>query len=302
MNEVFGMLEKRVFDTLEKSDLEKTRKQLENIKGPTLCTGVGGSYVVSTFATSILERKNSSIVKNIQPRDMLYENIELYNNVLSCSYGGRNYGVKVAFNNHLTKYLLSHDVYGEENVETILYKSSYQVEKSFISLAATLMPMTLLFDYYLQKDISFIHKYFKEQKYTILGNDTYEILSGKDTLSASCFLESTLIEAGIANVIVHDKYDYCHGRTTLSYNNDHSLILFNNETELDKIILSEADKYYKEVIVLNKENDDLIVNDYIQTIRSMYLTKQIAEEKHIDLSKVNYSPFVKKLYYFKGQM
>ena len=143
MNEVFGMLEKRVFDTLEKSDLEKTRKQLENIKGPTLCTGVGGSYVVSTFATSILERKNSSIVKNIQPRDMLYENIELYNNVLSCSYGGRNYGVKVAFNNHLTKYLLSHDVYGEENVETILYKSSYQVEKSFISLAATLMPITI---------------------------------------------------------------------------------------------------------------------------------------------------------------
>lgn len=302
MNEVFGMLEKRVFDTLEKSDLERVRKQLENIKGSTLCTGVGGSHVVSTFATSVLSRKNSSIVKNIQPRDMLYENIDLYNNVLSCSYGGRNYGVRVSFDNHLNKYLLSHDVYGKEDVETILYKSSYPIEKSFISLAATLMPMSLLLDYYLQKDIGFIHKYFKEVKYDVLGNDTYEILSGIDTLSASTFLESTLIEAGVANVIIHDKYDYCHGRTTLSYNNDHSLILFNNETELDKIILGEADKYYKEVIVLNKENDDLIVNDYIQTIRSMYLAKSLAEKKDINLSKVNYSPFIKKLYYFKGQM
>jgi hypothetical protein len=36
--------------------------------------------------------------------------------------------------------------------------------------------------------------------------------------------------------------------------------------------------------------------------QSMYLTKQIAEEKNIDLSKIEYSPIVKKLYKYNGEI
>jgi len=37
-------------------------------------------------------------------------------------------------------------------------------------------------------------------------------------------------------------------------------------------------------------------------IQSMYLTKYIAEKKSKDLSKVEYSPIVKKLYRYSGKI
>ena len=53
---------------------------------------------------------------------------------------------------------------------------------------------------------------------------------------------------------------------------------------------------------VNYIDESEILDDYQMLIQSMYLTKHIAEKKSKDLSKVEYSPIVKKLYKYNGQI
>lgn len=226
-------------------------------------------------------------------------NKKAYRNVIACSYSGHNFGVDTAFNNDLHKYLFSQ---GERNdAISINYKVS-NLEVSFISLAATLIPMTLLLFYYCE-DINLIKKIL-DSKVTFKTNEgnIYEILSGYETSTATKFIESTMVESGIGIPIVHDKYDFCHGRTTLGFNNTTNLIFFDCDNQLDILYRKELGNYYKNIIKLDKKFNDEIINDYYLTYLSMLLCKEIACKQGKDLSDVDYSPLVKKLYYFKGDM
>ena len=71
----------------------KVYYELSKINGPTLVSGVGGSSVVSEYASKVLAEKNHIITRNTEPRDFKYIDINLYKNVLTCSYSGNNYGV-----------------------------------------------------------------------------------------------------------------------------------------------------------------------------------------------------------------
>ena len=51
-----------------------------------------------------------------------------------------------------------------------------------------------------------------------------------------------------------------------------------------------------QIIKIDFKYNDYIVNDFYLTYKSMLLTKVIAESVSKDLSKVDYSPVVKKLY------
>lgn len=57
MQDNFKLLEERVLDSLEKTDLERIKYELSQIKTPTITTGVGGSSVVSTYAAKVLATK-----------------------------------------------------------------------------------------------------------------------------------------------------------------------------------------------------------------------------------------------------
>ena len=303
MQDNFNLLEKRVLDSLEKTDLERIKYHLSKITTPTITTGVGGSSVVSNYTAKVLSTKNCIIAEHQEPRDMLYKSLRGYDNVIACSYGGRNYGIKTALTTNLNKYLLSGSESPEENITNLTYNSSYEKENSFISLAATLMPMSIMLAYYNDNDISVIKEILETARtYDIKMDKVYEILTGYDTSTASIYLDSTLAEAGLATPVIHDKYSLCHGRTTLSYNNDNSLIHFNRNTELDKIFQEQLPAYYNSVITLDSKYKDPIIDDFYLTYQAMLLSKVMAEEKKIDLSQVDYSPVVKKLYYFKGQM
>ena len=59
---------------------------------------------------------------------------------------------------------------------------------------------------------------------------------------------------------------------------------------------------FEHTYMITEEYVDQILNDYQMLIQSMYLTKYIAEKKSKDLSKVEYSPIVKKLYKYNGQI
>ena len=300
MRENFENSERRVFDSLYNTDLERINYELSKIDGPTLVSGVGGSSVVSEYASKILSNKNRIITRNTEPRDFMYMDTNLYKNVLACSYSGNNYGVELAFLNHLKHYLLASRENSKDDITNLTY-TCLDHEKSFISLAATLIPCSILLNYYLGNNKERIIDSLDSYNYGFdINCDAYEVFSGIETSTASKYLESTMIESGIGIPIIHDKYAYCHGRSTLSTVKNNIAIYFNGNTELDKLLLDELSKYYKDVIVLDFNSN--LFSEYLLLVKCMYLTKYIADKLAKDLSGVDYNPIVKKLYKYNGKI
>ena len=299
----FEYLNDRVIDSLSHTDLEFIKKELGKIQTPTIFSGVGGSSVVSEFGSKVLRNKNEIISINSEPRDFAYNNFNGFQNVVSCSYSGNNYGVDLSFNNNLKHYSLSTNSFDNSDVTYLRYDTTIDKERSFIFLGATLIPISILLSYYSNFNDRVICDYLKEYSFDFdVNSDAYEIFSGIDTSTTSKYLESTLVESGIGIPIVHDKYSYCHGRSTTSINSNNIAIYLNRGTELDKLLLEEIKSYYKDIIILNGKYNDLVFDDYQMLIQAMYLTKYIAEQKQKDLSKVEYSPIVKSLYKYNGKL
>lgn len=300
MSENFNLLPSRVEDALSSTDLVKSRETLKSIQEPTLVTGVGGSKVVAVFTSKILAKKNGIITETLEPRATIYKPLSSYSNILACSYSGTNYGVETSFSNKLNHYLLSSTQVSR--VTNITYQTSLPKEKSFISLAATLIPMSIMLDYYLDGNDEVIYEILNSSLQDVESSQVFEIMSGYDTSTAHTYLESTMVESGLSIPIVHDKYSYCHGRSTTSYHHNHSLIYFDKGTELDSLMLEELLPYYEKIIRLKSKYKDPLIDDYYLTFQSMLLTKLLAEKEKKDLSIIDYSPVVKKLYNYKGVM
>ena len=189
MQENFDLLKKRVIDSFDNTDLDFIRSQLSLLNEPTIFSGVGGSSVVSEFGAKVINRKNGIITINSEPRDFLYRN-NSYKNVVACSYSGNNYGVELSFNNHLKKYLLSNNSFGDPDVTYLKYDTTINKEKSFISLGATLIPVSILMDYYLNGDNNQLFESIIETSFDFnIDSEIYEIFSGYDTSTASKYLE-----------------------------------------------------------------------------------------------------------------
>ncbi|HPF82562.1 MAG TPA: hypothetical protein PLV83_00100 [Bacilli bacterium] len=308
MEENFKMLLDRVIDTLNITDLTRIKDQLNSIKGNTIFIGAGGSSVVAEFAKKVLDTKGINTF--MSARDLNYQNINLYDNIMVFSYSGKGYVLENSLHRNKNVYLLTNGNEKYNGIEIIKYDSSIEKENSFISLASTLMPISIIYYYYdsinYLKTIQEIFRRVKDDiensKFNIKKNDIYEIIGGLEYSSSIKYLETTMIESGISIPVIHDKYDYCHGRSTTSYKNNNSLIYFNNEKELDVLMLEEFKKYYMEIIKIKKYSNDYITNDYYGIINSMFLTKQIAKSKNKDLSKVEHSPLVYRLYKYRGEM
>lgn len=299
----FEYLKERVVDSLDNTDLEFIRNKLSKLNEPTLFSSVGGSSVVSEFGAKVINAKNGIVSVNSESRDFLYRNNVAFRNVVACSYSGNNYGVELSFLKDLEKYLLSNNSFDDKDVTYLKYETTIDKERSFISLGATLIPVSILMDYYLSGQYSLMLDCIEESPFDFdLESDVYEIFSGYDTSTASKYLESTMVESGIGIPIVHDKYSYCHGRSTLGINYNGIAIYYNRNTEFDRMMLEELKKYYSRIITIDSKFEDQILDDYQMLVQSMYLTKYISEKKSKDLSKVEYSPIVKKLYKYKGQI
>ena len=299
----FEFLKERVVDSLDNTDLEFIKKELSKLNEPTLFSGVGGSSVVSDFGAKVINTKNGIVSINSEPRDFLYRNNRTFKNVIACSYSGNNYGVELSFLKELKKYLLSNNSFDNSNVTYLKYSTTIDKERSFISLGATLIPVSILMSYYLGGKNNHIIDCIEETSFNFdLENDVYEIFSGYDTSTASKYLESTMVESGIGIPIVHDKYSYCHGRSTFGINYNGIVIYYNRNTEFDKMMLEELKQYYSRIITIDSKFKDQILDDYQMLIQNMYLTKYITEKKLKDLSRVEYSPIAKKIYKYKGEL
>ena len=179
------------------------------------------------------------------------------------------------------------------NIRNLTY-TCMDNEKSFISLAATLIPCSILLNYYLN-DVDSILDVIYERDFDFDPScDAYEIFSGLETSTAAKYLESTMVESGIGIPIVHDKYSYAHGRSTISTVYHNIAIYLNCGTELDAFYLNELAQYYKELVVLNASCD--VIGEFSLLVDCMYLTKYIAMKNNKDICGVDYNPIVKKIY------
>ena len=310
-NVTFTRLEQRLLDANSNIDSERNYQVLDTVTEPNVSIGSGGSYPAAIFGSKVLTDKGI-ISLNMTPRDAIY-NIKGINNLICYSWSGTSYGIIKA----MDSYPKSIIVHGNEKVlhdqEVRLHYDGMDKEHSFISEATTLIPMGELLKYYLQeKGIderkyldSIIKETFNNTKLNYnVDSSVFEIMTGDNTNTASHILESTMLEAGIGIPILHEKYDYCHGRSVTSSTNrgKHTLIyLINQETELDKLLLDLIPHNYKNVIILKSGTNEKIVGEYILSLKSVLLCNYISRIKGMGLSQVEYDPsVVKKAYCYKG--
>lgn len=301
MEYCFSRLEKRIYDAIEHTDIEKLFNNLKEINGPTIATGVGGSGIVSNYFCKVISAKNRIICTDITPRDLLYKPLSGYRNVVACSYSGKNIGVKASFSNDLKKYLFS--INSVEGAVPLQYKVGDE-EESFVSVAGTLIPMSLLFLYYTDYNLDLLKE--------ILSSDfnwdhlpssrVVEVLYGYEQCTAAKLLESTMTEGSLAAPVLHDKYDYCHGRCKLNDYQSNDLIYFSADNELDTLFAKELPLFYDSVTVLSSRYSDNVINDFYLSYASLLLCRKMAESEGKDLSKKIVPEISEKLYLFSGQL
>jgi len=213
------------------------------------------------------------------------------------SYSGHNIGVDAIFENDLNKYLLTGNKRG--NVRNIVYKMMDEV--SYVSISATIVPLSLIFLYY-HNDIDLLKEIISSETAFSSGNNAFEVMSGYETLTAATLLESSIIESGMATCIVHDKYNYCHGRINITKNNPSDLIFFKMDNELDDMLYENLKNHYQNIITIERRYENDLINDFYASLISLKLIRNIAREHHLDISDMDELIDNDILYRFNGKM
>ena len=289
----------RILDTLKKTNLNYIFNELSNIKGPTIVTGVGGSSVVGEYLAKVLNKKNHIIAEFKFPRELLLTDLSEYENVISISYSGRNIGVDASFNNNLKKYLLSGSTRkGVTNLQYVVEDEEF----SFISMAGTMIPLSIILMYY-KNDINLVKEILSNKKdYEIDDALIYEIMTSEKSITASTMLDSTLVEGALAAPVFHEKYNYCHGRTMFNYSYQNPLIYFDDNSGLDTLFKENLLQTYRKVIMIDKKYEDSVINDYYQTYLALLFCISLARKQGKDMSIKDVPPISEIVYTYKGEM
>ena len=303
LNEIVEQLEEKIEKSLESSDLNSVSKHLENIKNPTLLCGVGGSHVVSTFLEKILTTKNRVITKNIDVEEYFLGDFKPYDNLIVCSYSGKNHGVKCLLNSKIANKYLFTNRKSKVNDEITLQYSIVNRTKSFISFDDTLIPMSLLLCYYLGTYHFPMQMIPKKEEFDVLDFDHVNIVYDETSRTCATFLETSIVEAGIASVTMYTKYSFCHGRSNL-VNNKVSLVIYlmTRDSDLDNMLISEIPKICNNFLVLNTITEDSVIADYQLTIKSLYFLEYLNRVWYKEFVNVKYNKIIPTIYNFKGEL
>lgn len=297
--------------------------------GPTLIMATGGSKVVAYYLQLILERiRFSGIISEvIEPRDYFYKiNREMFSNLIVISASGRTNGVREALSDFKgNKYLICEEG-NNLDASVISWKNKlYEKEKSFISLASSLAPITLLLDATTSIGLELspneikninekIHelllksrKKVEDFKVDFKNTNLIQIMSGYETKVSSSVLESNLVESGACIPVIHDKGSFCHGRSNLVFQYPESKFIYltHGKKELDQILIDLIEEEYKNISVFSTEdlNDDIFWKEYYLLLQMYFLSRKIAEDKNIDMTQPEYnSKVIQKIYKFRGEM
>lgn len=311
------------------NDIREMLYELTIDNEPTLIMATGGSKVVAYYLQLIIERLGLTgiICEVIEPRDYFYKaNREMFSNLIVISASGNTNGINEALLDFKgNKYLLTENM-KESNFQIVSWGNElYDKEKSFISLATSLGPISLLLDsttsLNLELDSNEIKKMNdKIKELLLMGSEKIDrlnvkfkdtsliqIISGYETKSSASVLESNLTEVGLTSSVIHDKGSYCHGRSNLlfQYPNSRIIYLSHGLKELDSLLIDTINSEYSNVSVFDTGdlNDNIFWKEYYLILQMYFLSKKIAKDKNIDLTQPEYNPtLVKRLYKFKGEM
>lgn len=330
----FSKLEERIMQVNDPclgkyNDIKEMLYELTIDNKPTLIMATGGSKVIAYYLQLIIERLGLTgiICEVIEPRDYFYKaNRDIFSNLIVISASGNTNGISEALLDFKgNKYLITENV-KESNYQVVSWGNElYDREKSFISLATSLGPISLLLDSTTSlnlelgsNEIKRINDKIKEllsrskekiNKLNVDFKDTslIQIMSGYETKTSASVLESNLIEVGLAATVIHDKGSYCHGRSNLlfQYPNSKLIYLSHGLKELDSLLIESINSEYSNISVFdtNDFKDNIFWKEYYLILQMYFLSKKIAEDKNIDLTQPEYNPtLVKKLYKFKGEM
>lgn len=311
------------------NDIREMLYELTIDNEPTLIIATGGSKVIAYYLQLIIERLGLTgiICEVIEPRDYFYKvNRKMFSNLIVISASGNTNGINEALLDFKgNKYLVTENM-KESNYQIVSWENKlYDKEKSFISLATSLGPISLLLDtttsLNLELDSNEIKKINDKIKELLLRSgekidslnvkfkDTslIQIISGYETKSSASVLESNLTEVGLTSSVIHDKGSYCHGRSNLlfQYPNSRIIYLSHGLKELDSLLIDAINSEYSNISVFDTSdlNDNIFWKEYYLILQMYFLSKKIAEDKNIDLTQPEYNPtLVKRLYKFKGEM
>lgn len=296
---------------------------------PTLIMATGGSKVIAYYLQLIIERLGFTriICDVIEPRDYFYKaNRDSYSNLIAISASGNTNGIKEVLTSFKGKKYLVCEKEKATDYEVISWENElYEKEKSFISLATSLGPITLLLDSTTSlnleigsNEIKRINDKIKELltrsankidrlQFNFKDASLIQIMSGYETRTSSSVLESNLVEVGLSAPVIHDKGSYCHGRSNLlfRYPNSHMIYLTHELKDLDYLLINSINDEYSNLTIFNTDDldENIFWKEYYLTLQMYFLSKKIADDKHIDLTMPEYNPrLVKKMYNFKGEM
>lgn len=296
---------------------------------PTLIMATGGSKVIAYYLQLIIERLGFTriICEVIEPRDYFYkENRDSFSNLIAISASGSTNGIEEVLTSFKGRKYLVCEKEKDADYEVISWGNElYEREKSFISLATSLGPITLLLDSTISlnlelgfNEIKRINDKIKELlirsankidrlQFNFKDTSLVQIMSGYETKTSSSVLESNLAEVGLSAPVIHDKGSYCHGRSNLSfrYPNSHMIYLTHELKDLDYLLINSINDEYSNLTVFNTDDldENIFWKEYYLTLQMYFLSKKIADDKNIDLTMPEYNPrLVKKMYKFKGEM
>jgi len=250
----------------------------------------------------------------------------LSSHLIAISTSGNTNGIKDVLDDfNSTKFLITQNNQ-EAGYQVISWgNEKYETEKSFISLASSLGPITLMLDATTSLNMEIgsdaikkINDKIKEllirsrekiDKISVNFKDIslIQIMNGYETKTSSSVLESNLAETGLAAPVIHDKGSFCHGRSNLlfQYPDSHVIYLCHQRRELDNILIELINREYSNISIFDTEDikEDYFWKEYYLMLQMYFLSKKIADDKSIDLTQPEYNPkLVKKLYNFRGEM
>lgn len=297
MEDCFASLKDKVSYAFDHTNLERIFEQLDEIEGPTLVCGVGGSSIVASFLAKVLREKKHIIATFVYPRDLHYMDLQGYQNIIAVSYSGSNVGVDALLDLPLNRYLFTGNP--RSRFSSIVYRMP--AEYSYVSISATIIPLMILLLYYCE-DPKLIDEILDSETDLVSDSSHYEVMSGYETSTAATLFESSMIESGMGSCVLHDKYNYCHGRINLTKAVSSDLIFFRTGSELDDVLYETLPKYYGKILVINRKYEDDLLDDVHASMIAMKLIRNIARLKGVDISDMKEVEDNDVFYRFSGKM
>lgn len=299
MHQILENLKFKIEQILGNETLYEFHSVLNQINSPTLICGVGGSHIVGLFLGKVLSLKNQILIKNIHVEEYFLDNFDNYDNLIVVSYSGKNNGVKKLMKSTKHKYLFSSRKSKISN-EILLSYSIPNRLKSFVAIDDTIIPITLALSYYLNT-VNLSYSFFNPPSYMVKDFDRVNIIYDYSSISTAYFLESSIVESGIASVTMHSKYSLCHGRSNLISNLDSlTILLISNRSELDKLLLEQLPQISNNMLVMESSIDDPVLSDYDLLIKSLYFLEYLSDTFDKEFVNVKYNRIIPKLYNFGG--